>query len=69
MGEPAKPIDPTLPASDVEEDPVLAAFRSAPFVESTEEELALLAEFDSQPQTWLTTEEFMAKVGPHINRR
>jgi hypothetical protein len=29
----------------------------------------LLAEFDSQPQRWLTNEEFMASVGPHINRK
>ena len=65
MGQPAKPIDPTpspAPASGVEDDPVLAAIRRAPFVELTEQEEALLAEFDSQPQTWLTTEEMMAAV-------
>jgi len=66
MGEPAKPIDPTptpsSASSNVATDPVLAAIRRAPIREATAEELALIEEFDGQPQTWLTTAEMMATV-------
>jgi hypothetical protein len=50
-----------LRATD-ELDPVLAAARRAPRVETTEEELALLAELDGVPARWTPHAEFMARL-------
>jgi hypothetical protein len=69
MGQPAKPIDPSPLLEGEEDDPILAAIRRAPRRDMTDQERELLAELDSQPQGWLTTEEFMASVGSHINRK
>ena len=69
MGQPAKPIDPAPAPTAEDNDPVLAAVKRAPRREMSDQEQALIAEFDSQPQRWLTTEEFMASVAPHINRQ
>jgi hypothetical protein len=65
MSEPAKPLNPTptpAPASGVEDDPVLAAIRRAPFREATDQERELLEEWKDLHTHYITTEEMMATV-------
>jgi hypothetical protein len=53
---------PEEPARDWMPPPVLAAALRAPLVPMTEAERAAVAEVTSDPATWQSTEEFMAKI-------
>ncbi len=53
---------PRITSVKVDEDPILAAIRRAPGVPFTAEERALIAEVQSDPSTWQSTEALMAKL-------